>query len=194
MSNRPILSLQHPQAVHLSDKVLLDLISELLNLKKEIEERYPEYFEYQSLRCLTPAGIHWQLAGGESISFSQLCEWIGIACDLNLVSVADRSALNAIDLLFTTRVEALEIFSAANAVPTLFDLPFADEESAVSVLTDLRRKLEIRLNHRLLRASNLQAEMQPKIIERNGSPLTYFAAGGATGTPIVLINALAQGF
>src|SRR6201999_654569 len=97
------------------------------------------------------------------------------------------------DLLFTTRVEGLEIFSAANAVPTLFDLPFADEESAVSVLTDLRRKLEVRLNHRLLRASNLQAEMQPKIIERNGSPLTYFTAGGATGTPIVLINALAQG-
>lgn len=187
MSDRPAVQFQQTQAEDLPGNGLIDFLSELLYLKREIEERYPEYFEYQSLRCFTPTDIHCQLANSESISFSLLCEWLGIACDLNLVSVNDRNDLNAIDLMFATRITA----SAAFSESAFSDLPFTDEESAVAALTALRQQLEASLNQRLLRASSLPVEMLPKTIDRNGSSLTYFS-GGSAGTPIVLINALAQ--
>jgi pimeloyl-ACP methyl ester carboxylesterase len=201
MSDRQALRFQQTADTdHVSNNGLTAFLFELLCLKKEIEERYPEYFEYQSLRCVAPAGAHYQGANGKNIFFGQLCEWIGLACDLNLVSVNDRDELNAIDLMFTARTSALGHFFSISTHPDFQNecesarsiLSFGDEESALAALTAIRQNLEANLNQRLLLASDLPAEILPKTIDRNGSTLTYFSGGSGT-VPIVLINALGQG-
>jgi len=48
--------------------------------------------------------------GSENVSFAQLCEWTGLAYDLNLMSVEDHDELNAIDKLFAERTQTLSEF------------------------------------------------------------------------------------
>ncbi|MFL6335720.1 MAG: alpha/beta fold hydrolase [Pyrinomonadaceae bacterium] len=112
----------------------LQFLSALHSLKSEIEERLPEYFEYQALRCQAPAGARVSLidarhaaesmlriarspetSGGcfniarpESVSFTELCERAGAAYDLSLLPVESRGELNAVDLLFNERLAGFQ--------------------------------------------------------------------------------------
>jgi pimeloyl-ACP methyl ester carboxylesterase len=105
-------------------------LSILHAFKAEIEERSPQYFDFQSLRCAVPAAATLNITGAdaasdvllriagtqetfessfliansESTSFSDLCERIGIAYNLSLLPVADFSALNAVDRIFHERL------------------------------------------------------------------------------------------
>ena len=198
---------------------------ELTQLKREIEERYPEYFEYQSLRCLAPGNSYlslmhareaaraltdiasathsgsgrYQIANRENVSFAQLCEWVGIAYDLNLMSVDDPEELNAIDRLFAERVTALSRFftpslesgTHTNCELVLAKSCFTDEKSAVAELKKVRQRQSADMDRSLARAAALPDEMKPRTLHANGSELTYFIAG--SGIPVVLINALGQG-
>jgi pimeloyl-ACP methyl ester carboxylesterase len=104
-------------------------LAELDRIKAEIEERYPEYFEYQSLRCCAPAhsylplmhasevakqmikiafdqrsrGEVYRITNRTNISVGRICECISTAYDLNLMSVHDPEELNAVDQLFMKR-------------------------------------------------------------------------------------------
>jgi pimeloyl-ACP methyl ester carboxylesterase len=115
---------------------LLQFLSALHGIKSEIEERLPEYFEYQALRCLAPDGAdvnlirveeaaEWMLhiaqredtlgrchdiVGLENVSFTDLCERVGAAYDLSLLAVAQRQELNAVDQLFQERLYGFQPF------------------------------------------------------------------------------------
>jgi pimeloyl-ACP methyl ester carboxylesterase len=106
------------------------LLSALYDIKNEIEEHLPEYFEYQALRCWAPddAGIsliradqaaeimsriaqrpdtfanRYDVVSPESVSFADLCERIGMVYGLSLLTVDDRQSLNVIDRLFHERL------------------------------------------------------------------------------------------
>lgn len=115
---------------------LLQFLSALHGIRSEIEERMPEYFEYQALRCLAPDGVavnlirieqaaEWMLrsaqcedtlgrcqdiVGPENVLFSDLCERIGTAYDLSLLAVAEPQELNPIDQLFQERLDGFQSF------------------------------------------------------------------------------------
>lgn len=112
----------------------LKFLSALHGLKSEIDERQPEYFEYQALRCLAPDGAilnplsfeqaaDWMsriargertlgrrhdLVGPENIPFADLCERVGSAFDLSLLAVGSRAELNAVDRLFHERLDGFQ--------------------------------------------------------------------------------------
>ena len=201
-------------------------LAELNQLKREIEERYPDYFEYQSLRCVAPGNSHLnlmhvrevartlmttssdggaagrscQIVSRENISFAQLCEWVGIAYDLNLMSVDDPDELNAIDRLFAERVAPLSRFFAPSSEGLVrkdcecvsLESRFMDEEFAMAELRKIRSRQTADMNRSLARAAVLSAELRPKTVPVNEGELAYFTAG-SQGIPVVMINALGQG-
>ncbi|MBZ5493601.1 MAG: alpha/beta fold hydrolase [Acidobacteriia bacterium] len=201
-------------------------LAELNQLKREIEERYLDYFEYQSLRCPAPANSHlnlihvrevartllrissdegatgrtYRIASRKNISFDQLCEWAGIAYELNLMSVDDPDELNAIDRLFAERVAALSRFFAPSSESPLrkdcecvsLESRFMEEKFAIAELRKIRRRQAAEMDRDLARAAALSAELRPTTVHVNEGELTYFTAG-FHGTPVVMINALGQG-
>jgi pimeloyl-ACP methyl ester carboxylesterase len=105
-------------------------LSALYDIKNEVEEHLPEYFEYQSLRCSAPedAGVNlmradhtaeimsriaqrpdtfgnrYSVVSPERLSFADLCERIGMVYGMSLLAVDDRQSLNVIDRLFHERL------------------------------------------------------------------------------------------
>jgi len=102
----------------------------LHSLKAEIEERSPQYFDYQALRFavqanagvnLIPAGMaaelllkisraegtansHFRIASPQKTPLSALFECISIAYGISLLPVGDAKSLNAIDQIFQERL------------------------------------------------------------------------------------------
>jgi len=111
---------------------ILSFLLPLFDLQSEIEERQPEYFDYQALRCQLPADLHlnllpveqavemaselargsatlgrtYRLEAATEVSFVDLCEQLEMVYDLGLLAVAEDSAMNAIDRLFQDRLGA----------------------------------------------------------------------------------------
>lgn len=105
-------------------------LSALYDIKNEVEEHLPEYFEYQSLRCWAPddagvnlmradhaaeimsriaqrpdtSGKRYSVVSPERLSFADLCERIGMVYGVSLLTVDDRQSLNVIDRLFHERL------------------------------------------------------------------------------------------
>lgn len=101
----------------------------LHEVKTEVEERLPGYFDYHALRCWAPDGALVSLAGARpgagvalatgvgseppdgrfevasatDVAFSEFCERVGMAYDISLLAVCDRALLNAVDRLFEQR-------------------------------------------------------------------------------------------
>jgi pimeloyl-ACP methyl ester carboxylesterase len=201
-------------------------LAELEQLKREIKERYPGYFEYQSLRCCSPGNAYVNLVhireaaskmmeiasnpasapgqhiitGHENVAFTQLCEWIGIAYDLNLMNVEDPDELNAIDKLFAERTYAFKqslVLSSERAIPSKNDLDclesrFLDEKSAIHELKKIQRQQSAAIDQKLARAADLIIHLERKTAAVVEGELTYFITG-SQGTPVVMINALGQG-
>ena len=105
-------------------------LSALYDIKNEVEEHLPEYFEYQALRCWAPddAGLNlmradqaaeiisriaqrpdtfgncYNVVSSKSVSFADLCERIGMVYGLSLLTTDNRQSLNVIDRLFHERL------------------------------------------------------------------------------------------
>jgi pimeloyl-ACP methyl ester carboxylesterase len=108
---------------------LSQFLSVLHALKAEIEERSPEYFDFQSLRFFAPkdaalnvipaalasdlllgiartngtTGSSFAIVNPHNTPFSALCEHIAIAYGLGLLAVQDCNKLNAIDRILHER-------------------------------------------------------------------------------------------
>lgn len=109
-------------------------LAALHELKGEVEERVPEYFEYQALRCLAPAGSAmnlvraeraaelmarlaarrdtlggaYSIAAPDDTPFAEVCARAGFAYDLSLLAVEDAGEMNAVDRLFQSRLGGLD--------------------------------------------------------------------------------------
>jgi pimeloyl-ACP methyl ester carboxylesterase len=105
-------------------------LSALYDIKTEVEEHLPEYFDYQALRCLASDGAglnliraaqaadimlriarrpdtrgrRYNVVSLRDTSFTDLCERVGMVYGLSLLAVNDHQSLNAIDRLFQERL------------------------------------------------------------------------------------------
>jgi pimeloyl-ACP methyl ester carboxylesterase len=125
--------------------VLSNFLKELHSLKAEIEERSPQYFDFQALRYLAsseatlnvvpvafaadsllrlsrePAtlGNKFKINNSTHTPLSVFCERVGIAYGLSLFTVPDATALNAIDRAFRGRLAGLDCYLAAGTAEAL---------------------------------------------------------------------------
>jgi len=126
------LVLGHEHSALKQRSVLSRFLLGLHSLKAEIEERSPQYFDYQALRFVTqanasvnlmPAGTaaelllkisraegtansHFRIASPQKTSLAALFECISIAYGISLLPVGDAKALNAIDQVFQERLSS----------------------------------------------------------------------------------------
>lgn len=217
----------HPALQHSS--VFPRFVSVLHSLKAEIEERLPQYFDFRTLRCFAPAtatvnlvsaiqasdlllrisrsqttsGSCYSIVSSGNTRFSDLCERIGIAYGLGLLSVNDFTALNAVDRVLHERLAGFELSLVGEALQppsteayrvaslSREDAAF-EEDDQIALFELLRRDQDEHLAARRRAAAELPARLGRKTIIAHGSELTYYL-GGEKGTPIVVLNALGQG-
>ncbi|RKH51067.1 alpha/beta hydrolase [Corallococcus llansteffanensis] len=203
----------------------LHFLEVLHDLKGEIDERLPGHLGSRPLRCWAPAGAslgivrveqaaaqllqvarspgtlsgRFRITAPERSPFARLCERVGAALGLDLVTVADTGELNAIDRQLHSRLEGVRAhFEAAgfddtggHPGPSAGELGLGPEAQS-ELFRSVREELDAARAERRARAAALFATLVPRTLARGDSTLTYFAAG-SRGTPVVILNALGQG-
>jgi pimeloyl-ACP methyl ester carboxylesterase len=208
--------------------IFLRLVSALHSLKSEIEERSPQYFDFRTLRFYVPANaavnlvpaarvadLLLSIAGQETTRYasfsivnhdnthlSDLCERLGVAYGLGLLSVDDFASLNAIDRAFHERLAGLgKCFARqdgklpntqASVDDTSLEVAPFDEDEQIELFTLLRQDQDEALAARRARAAELPLRLSRKTVTAKGSELDYYV-GGSTGDAVVVLNALGQG-
>jgi pimeloyl-ACP methyl ester carboxylesterase len=204
------------------------LVSALHSFKSEIEERSPQYFDFRTLRFHVPANAavnlvpaarvaglllscsekdtsgnaNFSIVSPGNTDLSDLCERLGLAYSLGLLSVDDFASLNAIDRAFHERLAGLEKCFARQDVKlpntqasaddsSLEDTAF-DEDAQIELFTLLRQDQDEALAVRRARAAELPSRLNRRTVTANGSELDYYV-GGSTGDAVVVLNALGQG-
>ncbi|WP_460655454.1 alpha/beta fold hydrolase [Kribbella endophytica] len=149
----------------MTDSVLTTLEQAVASLVHELRPRSPEYLRDQQLRILVPAGVD---IGPGSTTVAA----VGSAYGVNLVIAPDDNDANAVDRLLTARLDGAVV-----------RLPELDSTSAEELAAVIDRSTTTRL-----RAA---PELEWQELEVGGEQMR-FATGGTRGTPLVLVNALAQ--
>lgn len=187
----------------------------------EIQERTPEYFDFQALRVLaakdaavnlismnsavelmlataaknTNSDLRQCMVSDEGISWQDFCEQLGEVYGISILSVADPEELNAIDRLLASRLSEVESERGGKAVRQYqsSDSPdlAIDRETQLEFLNSARQKQEQERRERDERISGLPNKWEKKSIARNGDDLTYYIAG-TQGEYILILNALGQ--
>ena len=208
--------------------IVSQFVSGLHSFKSEIEERSPQYFDFKTLRFYAPANAAVNLVPATRVAdlllsisrketttdasfliishdntdVSDLCEHLGVAYGLGLLSVDDFASLNAIDHAFHERLAGLEECFAREDVKlpnaqasaddsSLEDAAF-DEDGQIEIFTLLRRDQDEFLAARRARAAELPSRLSHKTVTAHGSDLNYYV-GGSRGDAVVVLNALGQG-
>ncbi len=141
----------------------LDVLHEF---KREIEERWSEYFEYQALRVHCPSVEQ---------SFADLCESLGQVYNLNIIVESDLSKLNSIDLLFQSRLGDLD--------------PSTNEVMTLQMLEAIRERQDAARARANASAAMVPTRLTRKTIDEGSA---YFVGGQGDST-IVILNAVGHG-
>lgn len=223
-----ILATRHPE-LNQGGSAIMHFLSLLHSFKSEIEERSPQYFDFQALRCVAPpdaamnlitadtasellvriaqkeksTSVSFSIVSPQNIPFAVLCENIGIAYGLSVLSVEDYNSLNAIDRYFHERLGDFhgnlkngtavlpntDAYEAAGLAP---EKAILDEDAQLAMFELIRRNQDKALAARKRQAAELPGKLLHKTITTRGLELNYYV-GGFTGTPIVVLNAIGQG-
>ncbi len=200
----------------------IDLVLRALDeVIAEIQERSPEYFDFQALRILAPKNASLNLVpmdhavrlmldlvtqdkipdspccivSAEEIPVPDFCELLGEVYGVSMLSVEDEGELNAIDRLLGHQWSGTE--SAWRGAPVARYQSSAAAGLAMgrdlqaALLSSIREKQKQARTARDKRVSALSEKMQKRAIPRNGSDLTYYVAG-TQGEHILVLNALGQ--
>ncbi|RKH11044.1 alpha/beta fold hydrolase [Corallococcus sp. CA053C] len=200
----------------------LQFLEALHGLKRELEERLPQYFEYKALACQAPAGAsldiirveqaaehllrlarapdtasgRFHVIAPERVPFVELCERVGTAYGLSLLVVEDREALNAIDRSFHERLGGFHDWLASSGVSVPENPPAEalpfDAEAQEPLFEAILQGQDAARDDLRAQASGVVASLDRRTLDRGGASLTYYAGGGG-GTPLVILNALGQG-
>jgi pimeloyl-ACP methyl ester carboxylesterase len=150
----------------------------------------------------TTGDASFSIVNPNNTDLSDLCERLGVAYGLGLLSVEDFNGLNAIDRAFHERLGGLEECFASEVVqlpntetcgvddPLLKGAAF-DEDQQIELFTLLRRDQDEALAARRARAAELPSRLSRKTVTANGSELNYYV-GGSEGDAVVVLNALGQ--
>jgi pimeloyl-ACP methyl ester carboxylesterase len=198
-----------------SDEGFLAFLRALDELKAEISQKEPEYFEFHALRCWAPAaaalnligcdaaaerivrfaqtkdtaGGSWEITSTRATPFARICEWISEAYDLSLLPTDECERFNAIDRLFDSRTSWLRDWLQIPAADS-----GADETSPAfrRLMQMTRHNLQSERAARDLKTTAVSQQLSKKSVWQGGAELTWFS-GGASGTPVVIIGALGHG-
>jgi pimeloyl-ACP methyl ester carboxylesterase len=193
----------------------LYFLGTLFDLKTEIEERLPDYFEYQALRCRAEADAtinlipieqaaetiltlakdapsgRYVVASPQSHHLTDVLERVGVAYNLSLLAEENPEALNTVDALFDLRLmgfaERLAITANEDSPTHLNDQ--TDLEQLFDIIYQQQSKTAKVFRRR---ANDLGSTLSKKQIEFNGYDLVYHSSGAGEKT-IVLLNAIGQG-
>ncbi|TCC06321.1 alpha/beta fold hydrolase [Kribbella soli] len=149
----------------MTDSVLTTLEQAVSALVHELRPRCPEYLREHEIRILVPTGV--ELGDG-----SRMVAEIGAALGLTLVTARDDAEANAVDRLLTARLD-----DAAGRLAELDATPAEDLAALIA------------------RSGTTPPSAQPDLDWQElavGGERMRFATVGTRGTPVVLINALAQ--
>jgi pimeloyl-ACP methyl ester carboxylesterase len=132
------------------------------------------------------------------MSFSNLCECISMSCGLGLLPSASFNELNAIDRAFHERISAFyehlaqpELLRKPPLITRLLPDNCLNEETLPELLGSMYRDHGELRSARNQRIADLVGTLREKTVDRNGSNLTYYAAGNK-GSAVILLNALGQ--
>jgi len=218
----------HPE-LNQGGSAFMHFLSLLHSFKSEIEERSPQYFDFQALRCVAPAdavlnlitvdtasellvriaqkemstSVNFSIVSPQDIRFAVLCENIGIAYGLSVLSVEDFDSLNAIDRSFHERLGNFhsdlkngtavlpntDAYQAAGLAP---EKAILDEDAQIALFELIRLSQDKALAACKRRAVELPGKLLRKTVRTRALELNYYV-GGFTGTPVVVLNALGQG-
>jgi pimeloyl-ACP methyl ester carboxylesterase len=141
------------------------------------------------------------LIEGYDVPFSSICDRISATFGLSLLPVEDRAVLNAVDRTFAVRSGCIntyfnslqpqiaEVSGNRRIAPQHSEF---SEEAQLECFETIRKKLDQVAAARGQRVAELATKLATRVVERNGSELTYYVAGSA-GPTIVVLNALGQG-
>jgi pimeloyl-ACP methyl ester carboxylesterase len=150
----------------------------------------------------TTRNASFSITSHDYTDLSDLCERLGAAYGLGLLSVDDFASLNAIDRAFHERLAGLEECFAGQDVKlpntqasvddfSLEDTTFGEDEQ-IELFTLLRADQDEALAAHRARAAELPSRLSRKTIEAHGSELHYYV-GGSRGDAVVVLNDLGQG-
>jgi len=220
-----ILTTRHTK-LDQGSSAIMHFLSLLHSFKSEIEERSPQYFDFQALRCVAPPDAalnlitadtaselliriaqkekraNFSIVSPQNIPFAVLCENIGIAYGLSVLSVKDFDSLNAIDRCFYERLGDFngnfkngtavlpntDAYEAACFAP---EKAILDEAAQIALFESICRSQNEALAARKRQAAELPRKLLHKTITTRGLELNYYVGGG-TGAPIIVLNALGQ--
>ena len=201
---------------------MLGLLSALNNVIAEVQERMPEYFDYQALRIAAPSGsalnivsaeraVEHMLAiaskeqargerrcivSSEDTPWQEFCDLLGEIYGISLLTVENREELTGIDRLLESSAPALAVALARPGISAFQEGEAQgleiDEAGQRALLKAIRKKQEKARLERNQRAAALTEKLEKRTIPREGSDLTYLIAG-ETGDYVLLLNALGQG-
>lgn len=195
----------------------LYFLGTLFDLKTEIEERLPDYFEYQALRCRAeadatinfipvaqaaktilalakdaPNGRH-VVASPRSHRLSDVLERVGVAYNLSLLPEENPEALNTIDALFDSRLmdfsQRLAVQAHEEGQTHVEEQTEAELEQLFDTIYQQQSKAAKAFRRR---ANDLSSTLIKKQIEFNGHDLVYHSSDAGEQT-VVLLNAIGQG-
>lgn len=212
---QPVVDEDHGSMLMGGDGIL-GFLEALHELKREIEERAPGYFEARPLRCRAAAGDVLELPDadraaeswkegapcpvgpdgrGTRVRLVDFCDWVGAAYEMSLVPARDPGEMNAIDRLFDQRV-AWFWPRACGSAESMAGAPREEtqpeQERWRRLLETVYRDQEAKREERDRRIAQLPVRLTRHTVHRDGVPFSYFAAG-LGGVPVVLVNALGQG-
>lgn len=200
---------------------LLQFLATLQAFKSEIEERWPEYFEYQSLRCSIPGdtrlnvisatdaadamiGIAGQnrsssscsrISSASDITFAEFCEWVSAAYDMSLLPAGHGEELNAVDSAFDQRLAGFYDY----LVPAHGSGPAAPYAAAQKIFDrDQAEKLLTSIRtigeHDRLETCRRVSDLEHNLqrVSLEVDDFDLTYLTGGTGEPLVLLNALGQ--
>lgn len=208
-------------SIHPGSGSLAEALKALHEIKSEITERLPEYFEYQALRWWSPeqailnvieaetavkaimeiaadeatVSREYWVRNVDSISFADLCDAISAAYEISVLPAVTREDLNAMDQAFHERIHGYERWFEVpgSEAATIVELTAEGITQAgwTDLFTAIREQQDVLRIVRDEKAAAILETFTAKTIDVDGEPLTYFV-GGTSGPTVLILNALGQ--
>ena len=215
IEHRIVLTSQILTTIHTKlnpgSSAIMHFLSLLHSFKSEIEERSPQYFDFQALRCVAPPDAalnlitadtaselliriaqkeksttaNFSIVSPQNVPFAVLCQNIGLAYGLSVLSVKDSDSLNAIDRCFYERLGDFngnlkngtavlpdnDAYEAASLAP---EKAILDEAAQIALFESICRSQNEALTARKRQAAELPGKLLHKTITTRGLDLNYY--------------------
>lgn len=200
---------------------LLQFLAVLQTFKSEIEERWPEYFEYQSLRCSIPGDTRLnvisardaadamieiaeqtrassscsRISSASDTTFAEFCEWVSATYQMSVLPAGRSEELNAVDSAFDERVAGFyDYLVSAHDASSVVPCAAAKKTLDRHQAEKLLTSIRTAGEHDRLETCRRVSDLEHRLrrISLEVDAFELTYLTGGTGEPLVLLNALGQ--